>query len=121
MSDFPRQALSGGKEPYQAINISGSNALPTAAPTLLSDAQGRVSQNGAVSVLVDKACTVTIYYWNILLATWVPGSSTSAGYSRAFAGVGGLDYFQLPPKALFALESDTGTTRCWHDGDAVNS
>lgn len=116
-SNFPQQILTGGKEPYQ-----GPNTLITTAPTSIAQAMGRVSNNGAVSVLVNKACTVTIYYFNIALGSWVVGSSTSGGYSRAFADSnGGLDFFQLPPKAIFCLSSDQASTVCYHDGDAVNS
>lgn len=117
---FPTQILTGGREPSKLVAALADTTAGV--PLLPTQALGRVSENGAVSVLVSQSCTVTIWYYNKAVAGWRPGGVQSTDYALTFAHAnGGLGYFNLPVGALFFLTSDTGTTQCLHDGCDVGS
>lgn len=107
--NLPQQALSGGRGPSQ-----GPFTLSESDPTLPSHATGRVSDNGAVSVSVDQACALTLWYHNALTG-WVLASAEAAGQTKTFTDAA-IDYFELPPQSLFCLVSDTADVVCYHDG-----
>ena len=113
--NYPQQITTGGREPGV-----GPITLSTSDPTLKSQVMGKVSDNGAVSVMVMAPCSVTIFYWSKRASAFVYGSSAETAYTKAFAGsTGGLDFFELPAGSYFALTSDTPDVVCYHDGDPV--
>lgn len=97
-----------------------SPALGTSDPTAttlakaLTEAHGRVGDNGTVTVEVSGACTVTIYTYGPGSNTWKPPGASSSAYQKVFSAAG-KDYFVASPGALFFLKSDTGSLYCWTD------
>ena len=123
MSLFPQVQLSGGREPKTLADPLGTGFLPDTAgapPTLPSQSMGNISDMGAVSVMVNQACTITIWYYNKVTRTWRPGGIAATDYALAFAHpLGGIGYFNLPAGARFYLTSDTASTICYHDGEPI--
>lgn len=120
---LPLQAITGGTEP--SIRVAGTSGFApdatTGVPLVKRDAHGKTNESGWTSILVSKACVVTIRYFNAAYAAanagngWVLISSAAAGYSKTFAAPG-VEYFQAPPNSFFHIVSDTASTIVWHDG-----
>lgn len=116
---LPIRILQGSRQPDTLIDglPDTTTGDPSATSLPFPSAHGRISETGALGVMVDKACTLTIWYFNPVRGAWCVGGITSTDYAIAFShSTGGLGFFTLPPGSLFYLTSDTATTKCWHDG-----
>lgn len=102
-----------------ALNMPNRSlgTLPSAAPTLVTEAQGRVNVGNTVMVEVSGACTINIYLWSEISKTWrLPGSSSSQ-YQKVFAAAG-IDYFTAPAGAKFYIQASAGTVTGYTDAIA---
>lgn len=126
MSLYPQHTLEGGREPNTLIRGGTAPDTTTGAPSLPSElGHGRVSDMGAVSVMVDRACTIKLWYRNEGVGanpvpTWRPGGASADDYTITFdSAAGGVGFFNLFAKARFFLTSDTASVVLYHDGDSA--
>lgn len=99
-----------------ALNMPNRSlgTLPSGAPTLESQAQGRVNVGNTVMVEVSGACTINIYLWSPTSGAWrLPGSASSQ-YQKVFTA-GGIDYFTAPANAKFYIQAASGTVTGYTD------
>lgn len=112
--NLPTNAVFGGNNPRQTAHTGTGGFLPVTAPTTLNQALGKVSLNGAISVIPNKGCSLTAYYWFPPLG-WILAGATAAAQTKTFTAAA-IDYFQMPADALFCIVSDATSTICYTDG-----
>lgn len=92
--------------------------LPSGAPTLVTDAQGRVNVGNTVMLEVSGACTVNIFLWSPISGAWRYPGSASSQYQKVFAAAG-IDYFTAPAGAKFYIQASAGTVTGYTDAIAA--
>lgn len=92
--------------------------LPSGAPSVVGDAQGKVGDGNTVMVEVSDACTINVFIWSPASGAWrYPGSAASQ-YQKVFAAAG-MDYFTAPAGARFYIQASAGTVTGYTDGAAI--
>lgn len=94
---------------------------PTSAPTLKSQALGRIPEHGVLSIATTVAASLTIRLWNPGAERWEKPGSASTDYTKTFASgeVPAFDYFRGPPKALFHIVSSASSNAGYSNADDV--
>lgn len=101
----------GLKMPHKAA------VLGSAAPTLETQAMGKIPDGGVVSVQSAAAVVHSIMIYSVMTSTWIYPGTDSGSYQKTFTTDGNLDFFEGPAGAKFFIFAASGTPTVYHSGD----
>lgn len=100
-----------------------ANGIPTAAPTLKSDAMGIAGTDGTVTIAIGTSGanrTLTCYAWSDIAQRWFLNGPTTNDHAITFLP-NSRGVFKIEEKGIFYVAADQAITDAWTDSEKCDA